>query len=128
MDRKIRIASAFLVSTALIGFILITKLPIFHSQDCCYKCTEHNATKENNTYCCTVDVARGVHKDYSAFLILDVTTYPFKVVAKFRSNEIKPLLFPHKAICSEGHFYQSCQDGSCKSSSSVPLPRLVSLC
>ena len=51
--------------------------------------------KENNTYCCTVDVARGVHKDYSAFLILDVTTYPFKVVAKFRSNEIKPLLFPH---------------------------------
>jgi hypothetical protein len=50
---------------------------------------------KGHTYVCTVDVARGVLKDYSAFLIIDVSSMPFKVVAKFRSNEIKPLLFPH---------------------------------
>ena len=50
---------------------------------------------KGNTYVCTVDVARGVLKDYSAFIILDVTQMPFKVVAKYRNNDIKPLLFPH---------------------------------
>ena len=45
-------------------------------------------------YACTVDVARGLNKDYSAFLIFDVTQMPFKVVAKYRNNDIKPLLFP----------------------------------
>ena len=50
---------------------------------------------KGNTYVCTVDVARGVSKDYSAFLILDVTQMPFRIVAKFRNNEIRPLLFPH---------------------------------
>ena len=51
--------------------------------------------KKDKTYVCTVDVARGVSKDYSAFVIMDVTQMPFKVVAKFRNNDIKPLLFPH---------------------------------
>jgi hypothetical protein len=50
---------------------------------------------KDRTYVCTVDVARGVQKDYSAFVILDVTQMPFKVVAKYRNNDIKPLLFPH---------------------------------
>ena len=46
-------------------------------------------------YICTVDVARGVVKDYSAFVIVDITTFPHKVVAKYRNNEIKPMLFPN---------------------------------
>ena len=50
---------------------------------------------KDRTYVCTVDVARGVLKDYSAFVILDVSQMPFKVVAKYRNNDIKPLLFPH---------------------------------
>ena len=50
---------------------------------------------KGNTYVITVDVARGVSKDYSAFVVLDVTQMPFKVVAKYRNNDIKPLLFPH---------------------------------
>ena len=48
-----------------------------------------------HTYVCTVDVARGVTKDYSAYLIFDVTQMPWKVVAKYRHNEVKPLLFPN---------------------------------
>ncbi|MAF43798.1 MAG: terminase [Chloroflexi bacterium] len=49
---------------------------------------------KDNQYCITVDVARGVHGDYSAFVVLDITTIPYKVVAKYRNNEIKPLAFP----------------------------------
>ncbi|MEC8552906.1 MAG: terminase, partial [Pseudomonadota bacterium] len=50
---------------------------------------------KGNTYAITVDVARGVSKDYSAFVVVDVTQMPFKIVAKYRNNDIKPLLFPH---------------------------------
>ena len=48
-----------------------------------------------HTYVCTVDVARGVTKDYSAFIVFDVTQMPWKIVAKYRHNEVKPLLFPN---------------------------------
>ena len=51
--------------------------------------------KKGATYVCMVDVARGVNKDYSAFIIADVSQMPYKVVAKYRSNDIKPILFPH---------------------------------
>ena len=58
--------------------------------------------KKDKTYVCTVDVARGVSKDYSAFVIMDVTEMPFKVVCKYRNNDIKPLLFPHtiQRVCN----------------------------
>ena len=52
--------------------------------------------KEGNTYLMTADVARGTQNDYSAFLVFDVTQIPYKVVAKYRDNDIKPLLFPSK--------------------------------
>ena len=48
-----------------------------------------------HTYCMTVDVARGITKDYSAFCVIDTTTIPYKLVAKYRNNSIKPLLFPN---------------------------------
>ena len=51
--------------------------------------------KKKNTYVCTVDVARGTVKDYSAFVVFDVTQMPYKVVAKYRNNEIKPYVFPN---------------------------------
>ena len=45
-------------------------------------------------YIITVDVARGVGKDYSAFIVADITEFPYKIVATYRDNEIKPMLFP----------------------------------
>ncbi len=45
-------------------------------------------------YAIAVDVARGVSKDYSAFVVVDITEFPHSVVAKYRNNEIKPMLFP----------------------------------
>jgi len=52
--------------------------------------------KQDHTYLLTADVARGTSKDYSAFIVFDVSSVPYKIVAKFRDNEIKPLLFPQK--------------------------------
>jgi hypothetical protein len=50
--------------------------------------------KEDHNYLMTVDVARGLGNDYSAFIVFDITEFPYKVVAKYRNNEIKPMLFP----------------------------------
>ena len=52
--------------------------------------------KKNHTYMMSVDVSRGTSKDYSAFVVIDISEVPYKVVAKYRDNEIKPLLFPSK--------------------------------
>ena len=55
------------------------------------------ANPENgHTYFITADVSRGTANDYSAFVVIDVTEIPYKIVAKYRDNEIKPLLFPSK--------------------------------
>ena len=53
-----------------------------------------NSIPEHN-YLMTVDVARGLGNDYSAFIVYDITNFPYKVVAKYRNNEIKPMLFPN---------------------------------
>jgi hypothetical protein len=40
------------------------------------------------------DVSEGVGNDYSALSIIDVTEFPYKQVAKYRSREVTPLMFP----------------------------------
>lgn len=50
--------------------------------------------QKDHTYVVTVDVARGQGLDYSAFSIMDVTSIPYKQVAKYRDKEISPLLYP----------------------------------
>ena len=50
---------------------------------------------KDHNYLMTVDVARGLGNDYSAFIVFDITNFPYKVVAKYRNNEIKPMLFPN---------------------------------
>lgn len=60
--------------------------------------------KENHKYFMTVDVSRGSSIDYSAFLVFDVTTVPYKLVAKYRNNEIAPLLYPN-IIWRAGKWY-----------------------
>jgi hypothetical protein len=49
---------------------------------------------EEHNYLITVDVARGVGSDYSAFIVFDITNFPYRAVAKYKNNEIKPMLFP----------------------------------
>ena len=49
---------------------------------------------EGHEYIMTVDVSRGMKLDYSAFIIVDITTYPHRIVGKYRNNTIKPMLYP----------------------------------
>ena len=50
---------------------------------------------KKHDYLMTVDVARGVSEDYSAFVLVDITEFPHKIVGKYRNNEIKPMIFPN---------------------------------
>ena len=52
-----------------------------------------NPIKDHN-YMITVDVARGIGNDYSTFIVFDITNFPYRQVAKYKNNEIKPMLFP----------------------------------
>jgi hypothetical protein len=51
--------------------------------------------EKEKIYCTLVDTASGLGQDYSAFIILDVSQIPYNVVAKYKNNEISPILFPH---------------------------------
>ena len=48
-----------------------------------------------HTYVIVCDVARGVGLDYSAFSLFDVTKQPYRQVAKYRKNDISPMLYPN---------------------------------
>jgi len=63
----------------------------------------YERVQKDHEYIVTVDVARGIGGDYSAFIVFDITTMPYKIVAKYRNNEIKPVLFPSVIfqVCKE---------------------------
>ena len=50
---------------------------------------------EDHNYIVTVDVSRGIGGDYSAFCVVDTTTIPYKLVARYKNNEIKPIVLPN---------------------------------
>jgi hypothetical protein len=54
----------------------------------------YDMPEPNRTYVMTVDCAEGVGQDYSTVAVVDVTDIPYKLVAKYRDNNIAPLLFP----------------------------------
>ena len=58
--------------------------------------TVYKKPEKDHTYMLTADVARGTKNDNSAFVMFDITEVPYRVVASFKDNEIKPLLFPQK--------------------------------
>jgi len=51
--------------------------------------------QKDRDYIVTVDTARGIDHDYSAFVIFDISEFPYKTVARYKNNEIKPMLFPN---------------------------------
>ena len=54
----------------------------------------HEQPKKDSMYCICVDVARGGSNDYSAFTVIDISSVRYRMIAKYRNNEIKPLIFP----------------------------------
>jgi len=54
----------------------------------------YEKVEKDHAYCIIADTAKGVGGDYSAFQIIDITQMPYKIVGKYRNNEISPLLYP----------------------------------
>ena len=46
------------------------------------------------TYALIADVAEGQGLDYSTFAVIDVSQIPYRLVAKYKNNQITPMLFP----------------------------------
>ena len=51
--------------------------------------------KKDKYYVLVADVARGIGGDYSAFVVIDVTQMPYRVVGKYKNNKIAPMLYPN---------------------------------
>jgi hypothetical protein len=60
--------------------------------------------QHGHIYTLCADTSRGVGNDYSAFIVMDVTKLPYKVVATYRNNTIAPVLYP-KAIFNAAMAY-----------------------
>lgn len=58
----------------------------------------------NSSYVLTVDCAEGLDLDYSIIQVVDVSSIPYKQVAKYRNNRVAPLVFPN-IIYSIGRKY-----------------------
>jgi|TARA_B100001113_G_scaffold353081_1_gene356257 hypothetical protein len=58
----------------------------------------YEKVEAEKNYIVTVDVSRGVGNDYSAFCVMDTTTVPYTMVARYKNNEIKPIVFPNIVV------------------------------
>jgi hypothetical protein len=67
----------------------------------------HKEPVDGHTYTMTVDVAEGQGKDYSTFSIIDVTQFPYRLVAKYRNNTIAPLLFPTEIVKAARYYNEA---------------------
>lgn len=54
----------------------------------------YDEPKEGRLYVVAVDTSEGLNLDYSAFTVVDVTSTPYKVVAKYYNNKISPMVYP----------------------------------
>jgi len=60
--------------------------------------------KKDRLYIMCIDTCRAQGADYHAFTVVDVTEMPYKVVAKFRNNEMPVLVYP-TMIQKIGNYY-----------------------
>lgn len=51
--------------------------------------------EKDHIYFMTVDTGRGLSQDFSTFVVFDATSLPYKMVAKYRSDHIPPILYPN---------------------------------
>lgn len=49
---------------------------------------------KNHVYVTTVDTSEGIGGDACAFIVVDVTEMPYRVVARYKDHFIRPMLFP----------------------------------
>lgn len=49
----------------------------------------------DHDYIICVDVSRGLAQDYSAFVVIDITHAPWRLVAKYRDHDVRPMVYPN---------------------------------
>lgn len=49
---------------------------------------------DKHSYVMTIDTSRGKNLDYSAFMVIDITNVPYKLVCRYRNNSIQTLVYP----------------------------------
>ena len=49
----------------------------------------------DHDYIISVDVSRGLAQDYSAFVVIDITHAPWRLVAKYRDHDVRPMVYPN---------------------------------
>jgi len=62
---------------------------------------------KTHTYFTIVDTARGSGIDASAFVIIDVTVYPYEVVAAYSDPHIDPLIYPEVVYAAATEYNNS---------------------
>jgi hypothetical protein len=55
----------------------------------------HEYPIEDHLYTMVIDTSRGQSIDYHAFVIIDITQTPYKIVSSFKNNEISPIIYPN---------------------------------
>lgn len=70
---------------------LVYKPPIHETEDGLWV---FEKSEGNHNYVMVADVSHGNKMDYHAFIVVDITSAPYKVVAAFRNNEMPPLVYP----------------------------------
>ncbi|MBC8442759.1 MAG: terminase [Proteobacteria bacterium] len=83
-------SSATLISTHKLK-CLAYKTPLQKNDD---GLSIYQEPKKDSVYCIIVDTARGQGQDYSAFVVIDITKTPYKLVGTYRNNEISPMVYP----------------------------------
>ena len=91
-------SSNTLISSQKLHSLVYTK-PLIRTKEgmCIYAepiRADDDKVKDDHIYVMVVDVARGQGKDYSAFVLIDVTEFPYKTIATYRNNTVSPLLYP----------------------------------
>ena len=51
--------------------------------------------KKGHSYILVADTSEGIGGDSSAFVVIDVSEFPYKMAAKFKNNKISPLVYPN---------------------------------
>lgn len=64
--------------------------------------------EKNHSYCICADTSHGVGLDYSAFTVIDITSVPYRLCAKFYDNQTSPMMFP-EVIAYAGQKYNMAQ-------------------
>lgn len=88
--------NSFLGNTnTLLSSVTLGNLPIFDPEQRDINNTKiYEAPDPTQKYFISVDVGQGVNLDYSVINVINISEYPFKQAALYRSNSISPLFLP----------------------------------